>query len=66
MELLLDWPELDALADELRRTLARGGLQTLPSVNDPTNTLTPERLARIVLADIYHLHNLDSTSEPVP
>ena len=57
----MDWSELDVLADELRRTLARGNLQTIAStLSEPARTLTPELLARITLADIDHVRQWES------
>ena len=57
----MNWSELDALADELRRTLARGGLRDLPAIaSDHTHTLTPNLLARITLADIDHVRWMES------
>jgi hypothetical protein len=57
----MNWSELDALADELRRTLARGGLRNLPAItSDHTHTLTPALLARITLADIDHVRGMES------
>jgi hypothetical protein len=58
----MNWTELDALADELRRTLLSGVLRTLPSeLSDLSNTLTPERLARIALADVNHARAWERT-----
>jgi hypothetical protein len=57
----MEWSELDGLADELRRTLARGNLRTIAStLSDPARTLTPELLARITLADIDHVRQWES------
>jgi hypothetical protein len=58
----MEWSELDALADELRRTLARGNLRSIAStISDPAYGLTLELLARITLADIEHVREWDST-----
>ncbi len=52
----MEWPELDALADELRRTLARGSLRGCPALGEvASRTLDAERVARITLADIDHV-----------
>jgi hypothetical protein len=52
----MEWSELDALADELRRTIARGSLRGRSALpGDPTGMLDPQRLARITLADIDHV-----------
>jgi hypothetical protein len=52
----MEWSELDALADELRRTIARGSLRGRSAVlGDPTGILDRERVARITLADIDHV-----------
>jgi hypothetical protein len=62
LEADMDWSELDALADELRRKIARGSLRKLPpDASDPTGTLTPEVLARITLGDIAHLREWERT-----
>jgi hypothetical protein len=52
----MEWSELDALADELRRTLARGSLRGSPALGDvASRTLDAQRVARITLADIDHV-----------
>ena len=65
----MEWSELDALADELRRELARGALRTLPpDAADHAGRLPPATFARITLADIayvrewHRLHPWDSPS----
>ena len=56
----MDWHEIDALADELRRTLARGSIRSQARLPDHTNhALTPKQTALITLADIDHLRYLD-------
>ncbi len=56
----MKWTDLDALANALRRTLKRGSLRGLPPIIDePTRIFTPELLARIVLADIEHVRELE-------
>jgi hypothetical protein len=58
----VEWSELDALADELRRTLARGALPSTAKLDsDPRRALTAQQLAQITLADVDHLHSLEST-----
>jgi hypothetical protein len=54
----MDWSELDALADELRRTLARGDLPS--RISALPYALTPQLLARITLADIEHVREWES------
>jgi hypothetical protein len=52
----MEWSELDALADELRRTIARGSLRGCPALGEiASRTLDAERVARITLADIDHV-----------
>lgn len=57
----MDWPTVDAFSDELRRLLNGQNLRGLPpiSVAGTDDTLEPDLMARIVLADIDHCRQWD-------